>query len=270
MIRNGDKIAPIHSSGSRERGVHVSGEPLEDLLARLERERLEADRLYNDALTAVDRAIREVPRLPDPPRPYDEQRATAINETWNILPGPTPTGDQSLTGRFRSLVWRLVGPPLEAQKAFNAEVADHVSRNVAAFQETRQAIAGLLDVSRREFEALAAFESLLVQYLQTITVYVDTKDRSAWGRELRDRLVLTEQRILALKRDVEGLQADRSAPGRAASGDAQPAPRAPAPDDAFATSLDAVTYVGFEDRFRGSTDDIRTRLNDYLAIFASA
>jgi hypothetical protein len=41
--------------------------PLEDLLARLERERLEADRLYNDALTVVDRAVRDAPILPDPP-----------------------------------------------------------------------------------------------------------------------------------------------------------------------------------------------------------
>src|SRR6185503_8583159 len=34
-----------------------AGFMIEDLLARLERERLEADRLYNEALTAVDHAI---------------------------------------------------------------------------------------------------------------------------------------------------------------------------------------------------------------------
>ena len=32
---------------------------------------------------------------------------------------------------------------------------------------------------------LVRFESLLVQYLQTITVYVDSKDRSLGGPELR-------------------------------------------------------------------------------------
>ena len=36
----------------------------EDLFARLERERLDADRRYNDALTEVDRAIRMAPLLP--------------------------------------------------------------------------------------------------------------------------------------------------------------------------------------------------------------
>ena len=47
------------------------------------------------------------------------------------------------------------------------------------------------------------FQSLLVQYLQTITVYVDSKDRSLGGPELRQRFLLAEQRILALKREVE-------------------------------------------------------------------
>ena len=40
---------------------------IEDLLARLERERLEADRLYNVALTAVDRALQTVPASPPEP-----------------------------------------------------------------------------------------------------------------------------------------------------------------------------------------------------------
>jgi len=42
---------------------------------------------------------------------------------------------------------------------------------------------------------LVRFESLLIQQLQTITVYVDSKDRSLGGSELRQRLALTEQRV---------------------------------------------------------------------------
>ena len=34
---------------------------------------------YNEALTAVDRAIQEAPSLPDPPRHYDDTRVTPIN-----------------------------------------------------------------------------------------------------------------------------------------------------------------------------------------------
>ncbi len=232
---------------------------LEDLFARLERERLEADRLYNEALTAVDRAVQDLPSFPDPPRPYDDDRVTLINLAWRILPDGPPPIERSLKGRLRGFIWRLVGPPIEAQQRFNAELVDHINRNVAAHHEVQQTASRLLDVARRELEALVRFESLLVQYLQTITIYVDTKDRSAGGSELRERLLLAEQRILALKREMTG-------PGTAIPAAAANA----APSAAFSANVDSVTYVGFEDRFRGSEQDIRARVEDYLPIFASA
>ena len=37
-----------------------------------------------------------------------------------------------------------------------------------------------------------------------------------------------------------------------------------------AADLDAFKYLGFEDQFRGSREDIRERLRDYLPIFAGA
>src|SRR5262245_63846012 len=105
----------------------ANSESVEDLVARLERERLEADRLYNDALTAVDRAIQTFPLLPDAPPPYDSSRLGDLNATWNILPSGAPPIDRSLRGRLRGLVWRLVGPPLESQVRFNAALLDHLN-----------------------------------------------------------------------------------------------------------------------------------------------
>ena len=246
--------------------------PLEDLLARLERERLEADRLYNDALTAVDRAVQEVPGLPDAPRPHDNDKLTAVNTGWNILPGGRPQVDRSFKGRLRGFIWRLVGPPIEAQQRFNAELVDHLNRNVAAHHEVQQATSALVDAARREFAALVRFESSLVQYLQTITAYLDTKVRRAGGDHLSERVVLADQRILALKREVEQL---RASPPASVASDARVAAAPPggppaAETGAFGTRLDSLTYVGFEDRFRGSQDEIRSRLEAYLPIFSSA
>lgn len=234
---------------------------IEDLLARLERERLEADRLYNDALTAVDRAIQRAPVLPDAPRAYDAARVADVNGAWDILPSGAPAIDRSLKGRLRAFIWRLVGPPFETQKRFNAAVADHINRNVAAHEEAPRAMAALVAELRRDLEALVRFESLLVQYLQTITVYVDSKDRSLGGPELRQRLALTEQRLLALKRDVE-----QGAPRAGASTDA----RAAGAEAPFSGPVDSLTYVAFEDRFRGTTADIGRRVEDYLPIVAAA
>jgi SAM-dependent methyltransferase len=244
----------------------------EDLLARLERERLDADRLYNEALTAVDRAIQVVPSLPGPPRPFDPARLPEINGAWDILPAGPPTVDRSWKGRLRGFIWRLVGPPLETQKQFNAALVDHLNRNLAFHQEWQRSAAGLIEAARREFDALVRFESLLVQYLQTITIYVDSKDRSLGGSELSQRFALTEQRILALKRDVESLLTSRSA-ATGASPDVSRRPAARAPDarpEPFSGPVDSLTYVDFEDRFRGSPGEVRARVQEYVPLLASA
>jgi SAM-dependent methyltransferase len=231
----------------------VTEQPVEDLVARLERERREADRLYNDALTALDRVIQEEPPLPEPPSPYDAGALPGVNRAWDILPAGPPPIDRSLKGRLRGFIWRLVGPPLESQKHFNASIVDHLNRNVRAHQDVQSAIGDLVEELRRQFRALVRFESLLVQYLQTITVYVDSKDRSVGGTDLRERLALTEQRVLALKRDIDRL---RSGGASTAAGSTPTA--------------DAATYVGFEDRFRGPQSEIRRRVEDYVPILASA
>jgi SAM-dependent methyltransferase len=249
----------------------LAAQPLDDLLGRLERERLHADRMYNDALTRVDAAIQTAPNLPDQPRRYDEERLRELNDGWNILRGGAPQADRTIKGRLRAFIWRLVGPPLQAQERFNAGVVDHLNRNVAAHHEIQHATATLLEAARREFDALARFESLLVQYLQTVTPYLDTRVRRAGGDELRDRLALAEQRILAVKRDLESRAAGvhDSPPPRDRS--AAPAPAETASDPApFGTRVDSLTYVGFEDRFRGSQDTIRARLEGYVPIFAGA
>lgn len=250
----------------------MTEQPLEDLLARLERERLEADRLYNEALTAVDRAIQVVPNLPGPPRSFDTARLPEINDAWDILPSGPPPIDRSWKGRLRGFIWRLIGPPLETQKQFNAALVDHLNRNVAAQQAWPRTVASLLDAVRREFDALVRFESLLIQYLQTITIYVDSKDRSLGGSELRERFALTEQRILALKRDVESLLNARSAaPGtssdvaRRSTARGQDERREP-----FTGRVDSLTYVGFEDRFRGSPGEVTARVQEYVPVLASA
>ena len=249
----------------------MAEEPLDDLLGRLERERLDADRAYNDALTAVDAALLAAPDLPAAPRQYDDERVAALNDAWKILPAAQPAADRTIRGRFRAFIWRLVGPPLQAQERFNAALVDHLNRNVAAHHELQQATSTLIAAARREFDASARFKSVLLQYLQTVTAYLDTKVRRAGGDELRDRLALAEQRVLALKRDIDRLAREQRSPAVPEADATRPrADRAGAEPAAFGARVDSLTYVGFEDRFRGSQDAIRARLDDYLPLFAGA
>ena len=243
----------------------MAAQPLDDLLDRLERERLDADRVYNDALTAVDAAIQTAPTLPGGPRRYDETRVGELNDAWKILRDAPRQQDRTIAGRLRAFIWRLVGPPLQAQERFNAALVDHLNRNISVHHGIQQATAAMIDAARREFDALARFESLLVQYLQTVTPYLDTKVRRAGGDELRDRVSLAEQRILALKRDLDG-----RATGEHDSPLSQETSEAAPTATPFGTRIDSLTYVGFEDRFRGSQEAIRARLDGYVPIFVGA
>ncbi len=159
-------------------------ETLDEQLARLERERARADRAYNDALTALDRAVARAPEPPHPPPPYDASRLPDLAREADVLAAGPPVIDRSIKGRLRGLIWRIVGPPLESQRRFNAALVDHLGRNAAAHEEAQKAITTALAQAQGQLADLVRFESHLIQYLQTITLFVDTRDRAAAGGAL--------------------------------------------------------------------------------------
>jgi len=277
---------PTASSPPDRRRADVT-ERLEDRLARLERERRDADRSYNEALTALDRSLQPRPALPGGPPPYDATKLADVNRDWDILASGPPAMDGSVKGRLRAFIWRLVGPPLDHQRRFNASLVDHLNRNVATHQKTQEATERLLAVFEDHAACQVEFQSLLVRLLQTVTLYIDTKDRSTAGRDdvlnaalsgvtdtwlkrweslqarddrlmssvadLRATSALAQQTALSLKREVERfLEGGATASAAAAS----------TPPD-----LDAFKYLGFEDQFRGSPDDISARLAEYVPLF---
>jgi hypothetical protein len=108
-----------------------------DLFERLDRERQAADRHYNEALTALDRALPTRTELPAAPAFHDSSQM------------------------------RVVAPPFEAQQQFNAAVVEHLNRNIAVHERATQAAAELVEAARRRLEAVTRFEWLLLQLLQT-------------------------------------------------------------------------------------------------------
>ena len=147
-------------------------------IERLQAEREEADRAYNDALTAVDAAIPALPDFPHPPPGYDEHQVTPLNERWKILADPPAASWSGWRRKLAGFVWRLVEPVFERQQDFNAVLVDHVNRNVAVHRATRDAIDTTIALLRSQIEALEVLHSKLILYLQSITPYVDTKDHS--------------------------------------------------------------------------------------------
>jgi SAM-dependent methyltransferase len=159
-----------------------SAEPLEAVLTRLKKERDEADARYNEALTALDRTLRPVATLPSPVAGIDDEQLPALNESWNILPAaPQASG---IRGKLTGYIWNVIGPYLQRQLTFNSRLVDHLNRQAERQREMHRASEAAAAALRDQFAALAEFQARLMQYLQQITAYVDTKDRDTAGGAL--------------------------------------------------------------------------------------
>lgn len=129
---------------------------LDDLVAQLERLRLDADRAYNAALTQLATVLRtDVPTMPISPGDHDPHAAS-----------------------------------------------------------TRE----LIDLTRRRFEESVRFQHALAIFLMQITGFVDTRDRTLGGSDLRAEILQARARVQELARAID------SARPRAASRQPQPAP----------------------------------------------
>ncbi len=274
-----------------------------DDLDRLYRERKAADRAYNEALTRLDEAIRPLrePFPPTPATPAEEPPALAAGDDLSLSNQGSP--ESGWRRWVRGLIASVVGPALERQAAFNRTAVEHLARLAAARRDEREAAERLAAFLRDEVGALATFQSRLVQYVQQITPYVDTKDREAAGlmrrvsedntveaerlarrvdgtgagleavasaqRALDESFALLEASARVLKRELHRL---RSTLAPAVAPDSQPDAGSAATSLAEdgAAEDHASAYVGFEDVFRGGHDDIVERQRAYLPYFEGA
>ena len=181
---------------------------IDDLAARLERERVDADRKYNDALTELDRALtKDMPTLP------------ALPPESGLHPAATRA---------------------------------------------------LIELTHRQYTELIRFQNRLILFLQQISGFVDTKDRAMGGAELKNEVAAMRAKTLELARDIQELKARPSAPDRPGSPDRPTSHDRHASNDRQGSFDPGSSYVGFEDQFRGSQDEIRARLADYVPLFAGA
>ena len=185
----------------------------------------------------------------DLPAP-DQKRLERLNTLWRLA-GDLPAGarlSRRLTWRFRKLIARLLGP----QETFNAAVVEHINSTVELQRQLAHTLSAVDEVTRYR-ESLAARERRMERTMATILAAHD---------ELRTSVGVLQQALQNLKRELV-----RLAPAAPSAPLAPSEPMAPsAPKDAF----DSYKYVGFEDPFRGSADDIRRRVAEYVPIFQGA
>jgi SAM-dependent methyltransferase len=221
------------------------------------RRRLEEEEAaYGAVLDAIDRlAAFPLPaeKLPDLP-----ELMRRLNALWETA---TPPQRGGLGGRRDRAAWSALAPALARQQDFNSTVV--------------RILNGHVDESARLFAQLKQLVSAVVQYLQRVQPLMDARDRWSSGLAVaRAELILEafDRRQESLGRRVEGLLALRdrleavSETVRAVEG-ALASPLPPPVAAVAARAAADATYVAFENRFRGSRDEIRERLRGYVAAF---
>jgi trans-aconitate methyltransferase len=170
-----------------------------------------------------------------------------LNRLWHVAGAPPPGGAVSSTVlyRVRLMLARVLAP----QETFNAAVVEYINATANALEQARMAT----DEAIRYRESLAARERRIETASQAI-IEAHTEIRTSIGQ--------LQQATHVLKREVARLASDGAPSSTASTPGASTA--------AYENPLDAHQYVGFEDQFRGSPEEIRERLEAYVPLFASA
>jgi SAM-dependent methyltransferase len=261
--------------------------------ARLDAERAAADPEGQQAPPAVDVPLPTKLTRPTPiPLPDDLQLPT-LNRYW----AARQVGAAAGWRRVRTVLARYVRPLYNLlpwrQSAFNEALVDHLNRasarEHAAKDATTQSLDGLHDdlgvllaylhtnipaymlalrLPRSLAENLSALSDEMRKRWESVSARQQRLEaaHSQGDAELRLALGLLQRSVAVAEREVERAL---TAVGSRASVSAQAAgetAKAQLADTAFTASR----YVGFEDAFRGSREEIRERLASYLPLYSGA
>jgi SAM-dependent methyltransferase len=186
-------------------------------------------------------------------RPETRELLERLNRLWHVAGAPPRAGTVpgTLLYRVRLMLARLLAP----QEPFNAAVVEYLNTTWNALEQSRIAT----DEAIRYRESLAARERRIETATKAI---IEAHD------EIRASIGQLHQATHALKREVSRLSAEGPVarglePSRSNSSEQSGSA-------SYERALNAYQYVGFEDQFRGSPEEIRARLEDYVPLFVGA
>jgi SAM-dependent methyltransferase len=167
-----------------------------------------------------------------------------LNTSWRVAPQQpaSPSLKHRLAHVIRSMAARLLRP----QETFNATLVEYVNTSVRPLEVA-------IDDVRRFHEALSARERRVEAAMAAMRAEHD---------ELRSSVGVLQQATHSLSKDLARRAASVAPAGAAVEHTSSTLPGA--------TDTLSHKYVGFEDAFRGSPEQIRSRLADYVSIFAGA
>ena len=206
----------------------------------------------------------QLPPIPAPIPAPDRHQIERLNDLYNLS---APGSREGWPARFVDAIQRMLVRLLPRQRAFNAVLVDHINRNdlvgieahqasVRSIEWVRDTVQFALDEVRRHQQALAAWER---RSNAAVAALAGTHE------ELRASIGVLQQATQTLRREM--MRLGEGAPVASAGSTATAAAGATAVQPG---GFDSHKYVGFEDHFRGSQDEIRRRVADYVPMFLGA
>jgi O-antigen chain-terminating methyltransferase len=239
-------------------------EPTEATLAERKRRLEEEEAAYLELLRKID-------RLSANPAPYERdpripELLAELNRAVDLAADEELPPSKGLKGLARRLARKLVEPDLAR--------LDRALARKRRFDSTLVQFLNRLSENTNASSAGAAeFASALIGFAQRVDRLADAKDRlyAALGNRRSDLLLeAMDKRLetvrLGVRRAEERLEGMATALALARAelstraADAEPGPRT-------RERLSEARYVAFEERFRGSSEEIRRRLFDYVPCF---
>jgi SAM-dependent methyltransferase len=233
----------------------ADAKPLPELLA-LRRRLEDAEASYAQALAELDQKAGEA--LPAEAGPETRELLRELNELWAPAPGPRAAG---LGAAIARRAWDAISPVVERQARFNAVLVRllNAQRAQAAADHAR----------------LRQLGAALVAYAQRVEPVIDARDEVRIARaptEAQQLLEIFGRRLDQMAERLAGLLALRdrveavSEQVRALREGLAAGPPAPETARAAARAAEDSVYTAFENRFRGSREELRARQQGYLAL----
>jgi SAM-dependent methyltransferase len=174
-----------------------------------------------------------------------------LNTLWRVGESE-PTAPPSLPKRLLDLIRTRL---LRRQETFNSATVQYINESVRPLELTIDEYKTARDDVRRFQEALAARERRMDALIEAMRTE---------HAEIRTSLGVLQQATHNLGSVVSGF------PGPPRLGTSEVGSRTAEPPSSSSVETLSHKYVGFEDAFRGSSEDIQRRLRDYIPIFAGA
>jgi O-antigen chain-terminating methyltransferase len=233
----------------------ADAKPLPELQA-LRRRLADEEASYAHGLAELDQ--KAAAALPEETPADTRELLRELNELWTQADGPRASG---LTAALARRAWDALTPALERQARFNA------------------LLVRLLNAQREQTAAhrarLGELAAALVGYAQRVEPLVDARDDVRVARSptdahqqldaFRARLEQMDERLsglLALRDRVEALSEELRALREALAGAPPPVEQA----HAAARAAEDSAYTAFENRFRGSREELRSRQQVYVEL----